>query len=252
MLAIITGGTIGALIVLFMLYWIWYTRVVCLIKLAKFRGSRAKQIVGLSFDDGPDWGEEQLIKALNKAEIEATFFWIWEKVEKLDFQDHQRFVNLLQLLNQGKHEVGIHALKCTIRPGCTCKRIMGYTSSDIYSDIIKAQQNFHCLLNSKPLLYRPHGVQVSRKLSEAIVKSKVEFVVGTIRLAIGPSRKNIGKKYEENFARARRRDIICGHDSCDCSTDFGIACDIARVVPRIKKIMVSKGLQIGTVYQALH
>ena len=77
-------------------------------------------------------------------------------------------------------------------------------------------------------------------------------MVGSIRLAIGPSRRNLGKKYEKNFARARRRDIICGHDSCDCDTDFGIAYDIARIVPQIKKIMVRKGLQVRTVSQAIH
>lgn len=173
MLVIIIVGTIGALIMLFLLLWLWHARVVCLIMLAKLHGGRAKPEIALSFDDGPDWGEECLIDALNKAGIEATFFWIWEKVEKLEVQDPYRFARLLQLLRQGGHEVGIHGLKCTIRPACVCKRILGCTSSDIYSDIIEAQQNFHCLLGYKPLLYRPHGVQLGRNMSEAIMNSGV-------------------------------------------------------------------------------
>ncbi len=216
----------------------WHTAILEIAILAKYSGSRQKEVVGLSFDDGPDWGEEQLIAALNKEGITATFFWIWDKVKELDSQDNARFTRLLQTLQQAGHEVGLHGLNCSVPP--IWRRIWGVTNLD---DILKAQQNFHCLLGYKPLLYRPHGFQLGRGLYEGIESSGVIFAVGSLRLAIGPKRKNLGRKYVKNFGKASPGDIICGHDSCDCDTHFGIAPDIAGVIHGLLVILANNHLQ---------
>ena len=219
----------------------WNTGILELSIFAKYGGSRDKKVMGLSFDDGPDWGEEKLIAALNETGIRATFFWTWEKVEILKGQNPARFADLLQLLKQGKHEIGIHGLSCGVPPIYNIwKRIRGMTHSN---DILTAQQNFHGLLGVKSVFYRPHGFQLGRELCDSIERSGVMLVAGSLCLAIGPKEANLGRKYVRNFKKARPGYIICGHDSCDCHTDYGIASDIAHVILELGNILKDRKLE---------
>jgi hypothetical protein len=49
------------------------------------------QAIALSLDDGPDWGEQSLVLALNSAVMKVTFFWTWQKVQLLRQRSASRF-----------------------------------------------------------------------------------------------------------------------------------------------------------------
>jgi len=199
----------------------------------------------LSFDDGPDWGEEVLISALNQAGIKATFFWTWQKVEILSSQDPERFARILQLLREGEHEVGIHGFKCDISPNLV-RRIFGFTKAE---DLTIIQQNFSDLLHKRPTLYRPHGFQLGRQLSRAIKASGLKLVLGSPSYQIG--QRNPARSYLKAFEKAKPGDIICGHDSKDCYSDFGLAWQIAQIVPEIEKILAKRNLSAITISEIL-
>jgi len=228
-----------------LIIFLWEAAPIEIITSAHFYGSTENRAIALSFDDGPDWGEEALISALNQAGIKATFSWTWQKVEMLDSQDPTRFARILQLLSEGKHEVGIHGLKCDISSSLV-RRIFGLAEAE---DLARAQQNFSELLHQKPTLYRPHGFRLGRQLFEALKASELKLVVGSLSSQIG--QRNPEHSYLKAFEKAKPGDIICGHDSKDCYHNFGLAGQIAQIIPEIEKIITKRNLSVVTISEIL-
>jgi peptidoglycan/xylan/chitin deacetylase (PgdA/CDA1 family) len=208
-------------------------------------GSTENQAVALSFDDGPDWGEEVLLSALNEAEIRATFFWTWEKVEMLDAEDPQRFARIINLLREGNHEVGIHGLSCRVSSNLI-RRTLGLAEVE---DLETIKENFTSLLNQTPNLYRPHGFQLGRELIKSIKSSGLQLVIGSPTYQIGQG--DPSRSYLKAFERAKPGDIICGHDSKNCYQDFGLAAQIAELIPEIKDILVKRCISVVTVSEII-
>jgi len=225
--------------------FLWKAAFIEIIALAHFQGSTENHAVALSFDDGPDWGEEVLISALNQAGIKATFFWTWQKVEILSSQDPERFATILQLLKEGGHEVGIHGSQCNVSSDLL-RRILGFAKVE---DLTTVRQSFSGLLHQQPTLYRPHGIQLGRQLSRAIKASGLRLILGSPRFQIG--QENVAASYLKAFQKAKPGDIICGHDSKDCYLDFGLAGEIAQIVPEIEKILAERNLSVVTVSEIL-
>jgi peptidoglycan/xylan/chitin deacetylase (PgdA/CDA1 family) len=233
------------LVLIPLIIFLWKAAPIEILTSAHLHGSMENSAIALSFDDGPDWGEEVLLPALNQAEIRATFFWAWEKVEMLNSEDPQRFARILELLREGDHEVGIHGLKCTVSSNLL-RRILGLAKVE---DLTTVREYFSELLHQRPILYRPHGFQLGRELIKTIKVSQLQLVVGSPSCQIG--QRNPSRSYLKAFQKAKPGDIICGHDSKDCYPDFGLAQQIARLIPEIKEILAKRGISAVTVSEII-
>jgi peptidoglycan/xylan/chitin deacetylase (PgdA/CDA1 family) len=131
----------------------------------KLNGSAGHQAIALSFDDGPDWGEESLVLALNRAGMKVTFFWTWQKIQLLRQADAGRFIRLVRLIIEGGHEIGIHGISCDT-PSNLPERFKGVTGE--FENLGLIRKNFSGLLKQNPGLYRPHCFQGSTKLLQAV------------------------------------------------------------------------------------
>ena len=213
-----------------------------------FRGSRNSQAVSLCFDDGPDRGEESLIKALNESGMKATFFWIWEKAERMAKEDREALNKILRLLKKGGHEVGIHSLKHNI-PESRAERIFRvFTGLITKEELVEAFDNFSQLLGYEPRHYRPHGVQVpSFRLIKSINDLGLDVILGLH--AVGP--KESASRYAEVLEMVKPGSIICGHDSIDDNIDSEIPAKIALEVPEIGRIQSRRELRIVTFSELL-
>lgn len=234
-------GVAPVLLVVFL----WRAAPIEIITSAHFHGSKEGGAIALSFDDGPDWGEEVLISALNQAGIRATFFWTWQKVEMLSSEDPQRFAGILHLLRDGDHEVGIHGFRCDVSSNLI-SRVLGFTKAE---DLTRIQQNFSSLLGREPALYRPHGVQLGRQLLTAVKAAELRLVLGSPAYQIG--QRNPARSYLRAIEKAKPGDIICGHDSKDCYSDFGLAGEIAQIVHEIQEILARRSLSLTTISEIL-
>jgi hypothetical protein len=163
----------------------------------------------------------------------------------LSSQDPERFARILRLLKEGQHEVGIHGFDCDISSNLV-RRVLGLAET---KDLTKIQQNFSNLLDQRPTLYRPHGFQLGRQLYEAIKASGLKLIVGSPIYQIG--QRNPARSYLNGFEKAEPGDIICGHDSKDCSPDFGLAWQIAQIVPKIERIVARRNLSVVTISEIL-
>ncbi len=233
------------LVLIPLIIFLWKASPIEILGSAHLHGSTENRAIALSFDDGPDWGEEVLLSALNQAGIKATFFWTWGKVEMLNSEDPQRFARILELLREGDHEVGIHGLKCSVSSNLL-RRILGLAEVE---DVTTIKKYFFDLLHQWPTLYRPHGLQLGRGLIETIKASRLQLIVGSPSYQIG--QRNPSRSYLKTFQKAKPGDIICGHDSKDCYPDFGLAQQIARLIPEIKEILAKRGISVVTVSEII-
>jgi len=197
-------------------------------------GSRKSNLIGLSFDDGPDMGEIRLISVLNEAGIRATFFWIPEKVSAFADQYPKEFTQLLDLVKKGGHEIGLHGLTCR-RPN-----LLARFRIENQELVAEARTKLSERLSYPPNLYRPHCFRIFRTPVE------MKTVLGSYQL----SPDDEPAKYLLAFVKARAGDIICGHDSRDCDLNYGVATKIADFIPQIAKILATRGLKAVTVSEA--
>lgn len=193
-------------------------------------------LVALSFDDGPDIGEIELISAMNESGMRATFFWIPEKVSSFSDKYPDDLAELLQLVTCGGHQMGIHGLVC--RAPSLFERIF---RTDDFDKIIEAQKDFSGLFGTDPILYRPHCFRRFR------TPPGMETVIGSHQI----STKNDPKKYLRAVAKARPGDIICGHSSRDNNFNSGIASEVGKIVPQIKEILDTLGFKAVTVSEVM-
>jgi hypothetical protein len=229
---------LSSVIVLLLL---WQTALIELIILARFNGSQDTDSLALSFDDGPDWGEEMLLSELNAAGMRATFFWTWEKVEILSTEDNERFERLLSLIQEGGHELGIHGYYCRGSQNLLARFLVGNDSASLYS----LSNNFNEMTGKKPKLYRSHGPRAGRQFYNQLRESELELILGSLTHQISTTYSE--DVFIEYFSKAPPGTIICAHDSRNCAADYGLATRIARIVPELARIVEERGIDVVTV-----
>jgi hypothetical protein len=229
---------LSSVIVLLLL---WQTALIELIILARFNGPQNADSLALSFDDGPDWGEETLISELNAAGIQATFFWIWEKVEILKAEDSERFERLLQLIEHGGHELGIHGYYCRGAQNPLARFLVGSDGASLHG----LSNNFREMIGEEPELYRSHGPRSGRKFYNQLRESELDLIFGSLTHQISiTSSEDVFIDY---FSQAPPGTIICAHDSRNCEADYGLATRIARIVPELARITEERHIKVVTI-----
>lgn len=204
------------------------------------------QAIALSFDDGPDWGEESLIVALDGMGMKGTFFWTWQKIHLLREQNADKFTKLVRLIKEGGHEIGIHGINCDT-PSNLSEKLRDVVGE--LNDPYLVRKNFSELLKQDVRLYRPHNFQSSSGMVEALKTSGLKLVIGSPRYQIGQN--DPYALLFKAFKRSKPGSIICCHDSMDCEPDFKLAEEIAQVIPQLARISTKRKLKVLTISEIL-
>jgi hypothetical protein len=236
--------TVLALIIILLL--LWQTAIIEIIILSRFNGPQDVNDIALSFDDGPDWGEEVLLSELNAAGMQATFFWMWEKIEILKAEDNERFERILRLIEEGGHEVGIHGYYCRGSRNPIDRFFIG---SEMENPI-NLRHDFSDILGEEPGLYRSHGPRAGRQFYNQLVESDLELIFGSLTHQISIDASD--DVFIEYFSNAEPGTIICAHDSKNCEPDYGLALQIAQIVPELAHIIRDRNIDVVTVSELIN
>lgn len=223
---------------------LWQTAIIEIGFLAEFDGPPMDNAIALSFDDGPDWGEEALISALNKAGIHATFFWTWEKIEQIKAVDSERFERILLLIREGEHEVGIHGYSCHI----SWNPVDRFFIFNEQEDISLLKEYYYKLFNKVPELYRSHGARSGRQFYNSLKDSDLKLVFGSLAHQISSQKVDT---LINHFQSAEAGSIICAHDSKNCDPDYGVAVEIAQIIAELSEIAHDRNLKVVTISELL-
>ncbi|MDD3341493.1 MAG: polysaccharide deacetylase family protein [Bacilli bacterium] len=176
-----------------------------------------EKVIALTFDDGPSRNTKNIVKVLNKYNVNATFFILGNKVSlyKSDLQ------NLLNSGNQiGNHSYN-HKLMSTLE------------DSDLEEQIKKTQEVLEKELGYTATVLRPTYGSVSKKMAEKTSLSIVLWNVDTLDWKIKDP-----KKIAKRGMAVRDGSIILMHDSKDRSVKA-----LEIMIPKLLK----KGYQFVTI-----
>ncbi len=124
-------------------------------KFLRFKGSmeaRRKKLVAFSFDDGPNSDNIlDVLHILGENNIQATFFWIVKNARELKQKNPRLFSKVLNLLDKGEHEVGLHA-PFDYQP--SLKTI--FYGKFTHKELSEAKLELENLTGKVVNLYRPH------------------------------------------------------------------------------------------------
>ena len=233
----------AAIVVTFLL---WQTAIIEIILFAQFNGPQEGNAIALSFDDGPDWGEEVLISALNEAGIRATFFWTWGKIEEIRSIDNKGFERILRLIEEGEHEIGIHGYYCHI----SWNPIDRFLIFNEQENISVLKNNYYELFDKEPQLYRSHGARSGRQFYNSLKNSGLKLAFGSFAYQI--SNQESADIFIEYFQNAEPGSIICAHDSNNCDPNYGTAIQIAQIVAELGEIANNRNLKVVTISELLN
>jgi len=223
---------------------LWQTAIIEVAFLVEFDGPQVDNAIALSFDDGPDWGEEVLISALNKTGLRATFFWTWEKIEQIRALDSERFERILLLIREGEHEIGIHGYSCHI----SWNPVDRFFKFNEQEDISILKEYYFRLFDKVPELYRSHGARSGRQFYTSLKDSGLKLVFGSLAHQI--SNRKVDTLIE-HFQSMEAGSIICAHDSKNCDLDYGVAAEIAQIVTELGEIAHDRNLEVITISELL-
>jgi len=220
---------------------IWQTAIIEIVSIALFDSQNDNPYIALSFDDGPDLGEEQLLEELNDAHIRVTFFWTLEKIQSMQDSYPEEFKNIVKLINQGGHEIGIHGYQCHLSWNPIDRFFM--LNEDENIEYLKNQ--YRDIFNKEAKLYRSHGPRSGRGFYNSLKESDVELAFGSVQYQIGV--QGDVQKYVEYISEAQAGKIICGHDSRNCELDSGMPEKVCIVIHEIEEIIHSRNISIVTI-----
>ena len=130
---------------------------------SKFSGSKAaksKNLVALSFDDGPHYKNTlSVIKTLSDNKSQATFFWIAEFAVNMAKRHPVLLKKIISEIKKNNHEIGLHAL-FDYKPTLS-SRLFGHFSKN---QLKKAKDIIESLADTNINLYRPHNAQIGSSI----------------------------------------------------------------------------------------
>ena len=208
--------------------WAVRGRASSLLAASHWEGTRTRPSVALTFDDGPSESTEDMLEALDRHRVKATFFQCGANVRRLP--DVSRLV-----LRLG-HEIGNHS--------DTHQALYFRSRKFIHGEIATAQQTFEDCLGVKPKYFRPpFGVRwfglggAQRKLGlTGVMWSCVglDWRLGSTAIAA------------RCIAAARSGAILCLHDGRETQ----VRPNVRPAIEAVKKIvpeLLDRGFEFETV-----
>jgi peptidoglycan/xylan/chitin deacetylase (PgdA/CDA1 family) len=197
-----------------------------------YRGTRDRQSLALTFDDGPSESTPALLELLAKFQVPATFFMCGANVKRLP--------GIARTVSLAGHEIGNHS--------DTHPRFDFCSKEFMYRELAEAQRKIAGATGMEPKLFRaPYGVRWFG-LGEAQKHLNLLGVMWTI----------LGRDWRWPASRvsalltgcARAGDIICLHDGRGVERTPDIQETlraVAQAVPRLQEM----GFRFETVSQIL-
>lgn len=211
---------------------------------SKFSGSKtakSKNLVALSFDDGPHYlNTLSVIKTLNDNNAQATFFWIVENAIDLAKRHPLLLKKIISEIRENNHEIGLHA-PYDFKPTLS-SRFFGHFSKYEFQ---KSKNDLEHLTEMKIQLYRPHNVQLGSSILYAKELGMVT-VIGDILRFTKPNEEVYIQVKRLSFAKPGS--ILLLHDGVSFSQKIN---HILKVLPKVVKVLKNKGLKLTSVSNVL-
>ena len=197
-----------------------------------WRGPRGRPTLALTFDDGPSEGTPELLDALGRLGVKATFFQLGANVDRLPA--------VSRAVAEAGHEIGNHGYSHAL----WCFRGRSF----IESDLRRAQQAIVARAGVRPVWFRaPFGV---RWFGVARAQRSVGLT-GVMWTAIGYDWKLGAEAVAQRLAAgAVNGAILCLHVGRELQTRPDIGATVAAVrllIPRLQ----NRGFEFQTVSELL-
>lgn len=188
-----------------------------------------KKMVALTFDDGPEpIITPKIVAALKQENVNATFFFIGEKV--------RRYPNIVKLTYQNGNVISSHSFRHDV---LTKKK-----ETELHQDLENASKAIHQVIGKAPALLRPPYGEIDDKLVNAIKKDDYKAILWSID-TLDWSNRDQAMIQQNVLNNVRNGDIILMH-----TDDYTI--ETAKAVPAIIKELKRRGYQIVDVATLLN
>lgn len=181
------------------------------------------KLVAFTFDDGPSYNTNKIIKTLKKYNSTATFFVMGNKINKYES-------TLLKLKNSGM-EIGNHTY--------THKLLSRLSEEEIMLEINDTQEEVYRVCNIYPTLFRPSYGTVSRKIKNISPLPLIIWNLDTLDWKYHNS-KRIVNKIIKNVSDG---DIILMHDTYSATANA-----VELVIPKLNEL----GYQVVSVSELFY
>ena len=159
-------------------------------------GSRKKNMVALTFDDGPDLETTpRLLKLLAEHAVSSTFFVIGKKA--------QRYPELIRAIIASGHTIGNHSHSHDVL-------LMLRSSQRLYKEVFEAQKIL-AHFGIRPWAFRPPAGITNPRLGRILRKLDLRCVTFSCRAFDGGNR-HIAGLAEKILGKVKAGDIILLHD----------------------------------------
>ena len=120
-----------------------------------------KKVIALTFDDGPSYYTDQILKLLQKEEVTATFFLIGNKIN--------RYQETVQTMLKNGNEIGNHSF--------SHKWLTKLDDDDLQEEIILTQDTIKNLTGFTPRVFRPTYGAVNDDLKHQVNLTPIMWTV---------------------------------------------------------------------------
>ncbi len=168
------------------------------------KGSGAKKILALTFDDGPVANTSAILDVLKEHEVPATFFCIGKNITGNE--------SVLKRIDEEGHLIGNHSYD----HGFFFDLL---TSNVMVKDIKRSAEAIAGVIGKEPLLFRPPYGITNPNLSRAVKKSKVISIGWSVR-SYDTTIKDKQKIKARVIDKLQNGDVILLHDFVDVTTEI--------------------------------
>jgi peptidoglycan/xylan/chitin deacetylase (PgdA/CDA1 family) len=215
---------------------IFFDQAVIVRKGTIYKVDVSEKIVALTFDDGPSpvW-TPQILDALKKADVKATFFMIGEYVEK--------YPRIAKRVVEEGHEIGNHSYDHHV--------LIYYKMKDLEKEILDAERVIRDVTGQTTHYFRPPKAWITNKEKEKIKEMGYETVLWTLN---SKDWVTFDDKYIVKFlvGHVRPGDIILFHDGGGVfSTEGGNRSETVKTIPQLVEKLRAEGYRFVTVTELL-
>ena len=200
-------------------------------------GSRENTTIALTFDDGPSYATEPVLKILQKYQIRATFFLIGKYVAELP--------DVARLLVSYGHEIGNHTYS---HPNdILLKNLLNPFPED---EVAKTQTIIKKTLGITPKVFRPtKALALHPGLKKVLMKYDLLPVTASAFLRAAWDEE---RQYKNITRNLHGGDIVLLHDGYDKDHTSSLwGRKTLAILPRIIEHAGNKGLKFATVSELL-
>lgn len=195
-----------------------------------------EKVVALTFDDGPSpvW-TPQILDALKKADVKATFFMIGEYVEK--------YPQIARTVADEGHDIGNHSYDHKV--------LIYYRMDTLEREINEAEKVIQDVTGIKTRYFRPPKAWLTYQEKEKIKEMGYEIVLWTLN---SKDWVTFDDKYIVRFLvhNVKPGDIILFHDGGGVfSTEGGNRNETVKTIPQLVEKLRGKGYRFVTITELL-